>query len=398
MNERNQRQSSNVNTISGDSEKQIDIISNEPKKILKKPTPPIKSVNKKPILKTKNNKTHPKDSTESQKTQAKDPTKNNKTQAKDPTESPKTQQQEIDTTNTQKKRQKKRKNQKESPWSTLHFYLCLKYLEIPFAAFIYLQQWSATRFKRPKKNPNQKNRGRRRPNYFAPVHFRLCLEYLDFPFAAFIYLKKWHLFKNKDHTPKPTPYTLTNEEERLITLTKELEWRTAHMSEIQTMLNNLYEKFPKAFIKDPKKIKPLKLGINEDLIVELGLKRNFEREGKKQKRLIYEALKLYTEATEYVIKIIKRLYRIDLNGKRTERVSETHAEMAQTLLEQLNLKPDSRSFQKWLELWKFYLLLIILPQKYLVIFHFLILNFTPFTNPTINFENWYQKSVFEHNE
>ena len=72
----------------------------------------------------------------------------------------------------------------------------------------------------------------------------------------------------------------------------ELEWRTANMADIYAILVTLSEKFPKTFFIDEKKEKPLKIGIYEDIKVALGLKNKYDRQSKRQKRLILAALEL----------------------------------------------------------------------------------------------------------
>ncbi len=114
---------------------------------------------------------------------------------------------------------------------------------------------------------------------------------------------------------------------------KNEEWRTIHMPEINEMLIKLYTKFPQAFSTDEQQVKPLKMGIYEDLKVALGLKGNYQSEARKQKRLLREALKLYSESPAYLKKISQQLYRIDLEGKRTEKVTEEYAKIATMMLE-----------------------------------------------------------------
>ena len=52
---------------------------------------------------------------------------------------------------------------------------------------------------------------------------------------------------------------------------KNEEWRSTHMPQIQMMLMELCTKFPQAFTTDEQQVKPLKMGIYEDLKVALGL-------------------------------------------------------------------------------------------------------------------------------
>ena len=100
------------------------------------------------------------------------------------------------------------------------------------------------------------------------------------------------------------------------------EWEKANKIQIYEMLNTLYEKFPKAFFKEDKKIKPLKIGIREDVDEALGLANKFDPESKNQKKLVQGALKIYIKNPVYQAKLAKKLYRIDLQGKRTERVGD----------------------------------------------------------------------------
>ena len=119
---------------------------------------------------------------------------------------------------------------------------------------------------------------------------------------------------------------------------KNEEWRSTHMPEIRMMLMELYTKFPQAFTTDEQQVKPLKMGIYEDLKVALGLKGNYQTEAKEQKRFLREALKLYSESPAYLKKISQQLSRIDLEGKRTERVTEEYAKIARMMLEELKSK------------------------------------------------------------
>ena len=116
------------------------------------------------------------------------------------------------------------------------------------------------------------------------------------------------------------------------------KWKTAHMGEIYTMLMSLCSKFPKAFTTDDQKIRPLKIGIYEDLKVELGLKGKKRIWAKVQKRLLREALKIYTSSPVYLKQLSKGLYRVDLFGKRTERVINSQSNSAQIKLEEFDKK------------------------------------------------------------
>ena len=112
------------------------------------------------------------------------------------------------------------------------------------------------------------------------------------------------------------------------------KWRTAHMGEIYTMLMSLCTKFPKAFTTDEKKVRPLKIGIYEDLKEELGLKGKEKIWAKVQKRLLREALKIYTSSPVYLKQLSKGLYRVDLFGNRVERVIKEQCDSAEVKLEE----------------------------------------------------------------
>jgi len=118
----------------------------------------------------------------------------------------------------------------------------------------------------------------------------------------------------------------------------ELEWRTANMADIYAILVTLSEKFPKTFFIDEKKVKPLKIGIYEDIKVALGLKNKYDRQSKRQKRLILAALELYTLAPSYLQKASWGLYRINLEGNRTERVTESSARYSKAKLLEIKQK------------------------------------------------------------
>ena len=115
----------------------------------------------------------------------------------------------------------------------------------------------------------------------------------------------------------------------------EFKWWVANLAEILAMLETLYEKCPKAFFSEEKKVKPLKIGIHKDIKIALGLKKESEAEYSYKKKLIWGALGIYTRTPEYLQKVSKQLYRIDLKGKRTKRVSEEQVILAKARLREI---------------------------------------------------------------
>ena len=113
------------------------------------------------------------------------------------------------------------------------------------------------------------------------------------------------------------------------------KWWVANLAEILAMLEILYEKYPKAFFSEEKKVKPLKIGIHNDIKIALGLKKKYDSEYLHKKKLIWAALGIYTKTTEYVQKVSKQLYRIDLKGKRTERVTDEQVILAKARLREI---------------------------------------------------------------
>ncbi len=113
------------------------------------------------------------------------------------------------------------------------------------------------------------------------------------------------------------------------------KWWAANLTEILAMLNTLHEKFPKTFFSDFKKVKPLKVGIREDIKVALGLKKKYDSESLYQKKLLWAALNIYTQTPEYLQKLSRQLYRIDLNGNRTERVTDEQVLFAKARLREI---------------------------------------------------------------
>ena len=113
------------------------------------------------------------------------------------------------------------------------------------------------------------------------------------------------------------------------------KWWVANLAEILAMLETLYEKFPKTFFRNGKKVKPLKIGIRKNIKVVLKLRKKYDSESLYQKKLLWAALSIYTRTPEYLEKLSKHLYRIDLKGKRTERVTDEQVILAKARLREI---------------------------------------------------------------
>ncbi len=102
----------------------------------------------------------------------------------------------------------------------------------------------------------------------------------------------------------------------------------------------LKQNFPKVFANDPKNIKPLKIGIAQDIFAELD---KFEEPpiSRKQCRL---ALRYYANQVDYIKTIlVPGNYRIDLEGNKVGMVSEKEAgSLKAKLIKQLNQKKQQQ--------------------------------------------------------
>lgn len=98
----------------------------------------------------------------------------------------------------------------------------------------------------------------------------------------------------------------------------------------------LQKTYPSVFFSDPKKIKPLKIGIAQDIFAELD---QFEEPpiSRKQCRL---ALRFYANQVDYIKTIlVPGNYRIDLEGNKAGMVSEREAgSLKEKLIKQINQK------------------------------------------------------------
>lgn len=98
-----------------------------------------------------------------------------------------------------------------------------------------------------------------------------------------------------------------------------------HKSEIQAVLNWLYEHFPQTFFKKGREIKPLQIGIFEDLLD------FYERlnDPPFNKGRLKDALNYYSASPAYLLAQKPNTARIDLFGHEVDTVTETQAQYAQ---------------------------------------------------------------------
>lgn len=97
----------------------------------------------------------------------------------------------------------------------------------------------------------------------------------------------------------------------------------------------LYKAFPKAFNR--RAPLPLKLNIEQDLFAQIPENSSISR---KKVRL---ALKIYTRSEAYHTAVAEQEWRVDLDGKHSEKVTEPHKNYAKEKLKQAQQYKDSKS-------------------------------------------------------
>lgn len=93
------------------------------------------------------------------------------------------------------------------------------------------------------------------------------------------------------------------------------------------VVNFLIEKFPACFKKDLKEVKPLKLGILNDVVEAL------KGDATYSKTAIRHGIQLYTKSWAYLAACKENVPRLDLEGKEVESVQAEHAKYAAEKLE-----------------------------------------------------------------
>lgn len=98
------------------------------------------------------------------------------------------------------------------------------------------------------------------------------------------------------------------------------------MTDKQTELLELIKStYPKAFIAEPKKLRPLAIGVHQELIP-------FATERGFSKLALRRALGMHTNCTPYLYALAERRGRVSLDGTETEKPTEEHAEHARQKL------------------------------------------------------------------
>jgi sRNA-binding protein len=89
------------------------------------------------------------------------------------------------------------------------------------------------------------------------------------------------------------------------------------------LIGKLAERFPAAFVINPRCRRPLKLGIHHDILAQLG--------DTITPRGLSDALRVYASNPHYRKACVSGAARIDLNGQPVGTVSEEHAAVAQAM-------------------------------------------------------------------
>src|SRR5579872_807503 len=102
---------------------------------------------------------------------------------------------------------------------------------------------------------------------------------------------------------------------------------------METTIEELMSAFPAAFMRDPSRVRPLKLGIRDDI---------YERSGISHRRII-AALRSYCSSTEYLTATKEGAARIDLDGESVGVVTATEAEHAARALQRMTKMAAKRT-------------------------------------------------------
>ncbi len=112
--------------------------------------------------------------------------------------------------------------------------------------------------------------------------------------------------------------------------------RHQDIDSLQIVVSWLYETFPKAFFRAKKKVKPLQLGIVEDV---LDVYERLDVQPFSRKRL-RSAINFYTSTKGYLEAQFEGAYRIDVYGHQVEPVTKSQAEYAKEKLAEKSAKKD----------------------------------------------------------
>lgn len=113
----------------------------------------------------------------------------------------------------------------------------------------------------------------------------------------------------------------------------------SHFEHVKETLEQLYNEFPKAFIKEGD-AKPLKIGIFDDLKTAIADKPEFSISK------VRAALRLYTTRLRYLYCIKEGAKRVDLQGNEVEEVSAEHVEFAKNKFDEIK---DKRKTSKQIQ-------------------------------------------------
>jgi ProP effector len=111
------------------------------------------------------------------------------------------------------------------------------------------------------------------------------------------------------------------------------------LTNVKEALAYLAERFPKCFVLNGE-VKPLKIGIFQDLATELGESENLS------KRLLRMSLRHYTSGWKYLSSVKEGNQRVDLFGELGDKVEAEHAQHAQEQLKESKAKAAEKREQQ----------------------------------------------------
>jgi ProP effector len=101
----------------------------------------------------------------------------------------------------------------------------------------------------------------------------------------------------------------------------------------EAAVSELAEEFPAAFTLDPTLVRPLKLGIKDDIYARSGMSH----------RRVTAALKVYCNSVPYLTVCTEGAVRVDLTGARAGVVTATDAEHAMAARAKIGTKPTGKA-------------------------------------------------------
>jgi sRNA-binding protein len=110
--------------------------------------------------------------------------------------------------------------------------------------------------------------------------------------------------------------------------------RTRFKPQTDALYDELYQRYPQTFVRDPEKVHPLKIGISHDLRTET------------PRRVLHYALQRYTTRPAYLRALIARKPRVDLCGQAVGTVTDEEREAAKAHLSQWEKRRRPKAFRR----------------------------------------------------